>query len=215
MGLAMLALLAPRPVKPPKEPKLLPPGSKPAALAARWVEEGVQSEWRILLRPNGRAAKWRYRKCLETPETEKCLHFKYEGTWEANGRVLTLHLPGGMDERFRYSLAGHVLTLTDAKGQKLSFVYQLLDAEGQGRPQGLVGMWSEKARTIAINADGSYSDRDEDSETKGTWRADSTRLTLLPKGEGEEDITYLYRIRAASLVLQDATGRARTLRAVR
>src|SRR5688572_4800776 len=92
--------------------------SRPAALSARWVEEGFQAEWRLTLRPDGRAVKERYRQCLETDRHEKCMPLRYEGSWEADGAWLTLHLPGGMVERFSYALKGQILTLIDAKRKK-------------------------------------------------------------------------------------------------
>jgi hypothetical protein len=187
-------------------------GAHPAELAARWVEEGAQAEWRLTLAPDGRARKERRRQCLERQGDEPCLPLRYDGNWDAAGRKLALHFPGSMEERFGYALKGRLLTLTDAHGQQSVFAFQLLPASGDAHPPALAHSWQDGPRVLELRASGDYIEHDEDGAAKGRWHADADRVTLEPEGGGDET-TFKYRVRGGTMVVQDAAGKARTLQA--
>jgi hypothetical protein len=182
--------------------------SHPPALVATWWEEGAHAELRLTLRADGRATKQLRRQCIERSDQE-CIPLRYDGTWDADAKRLTVHLPGGMDERFRWQRSGNFLKLIASSGKATSFVVQFPEAEGKARPKALCGSWSERSRTLTLRPDGEFVDHDEDGDVRGTWWADRDKLTMVPRGGGDAT-TYAWRNAKGALVLKTALGAART-----
>jgi len=189
---------------------VLAAGKHPAELVATWWEEGAHAELRLTLRADGRAIKELRRQCIERPDQE-CIPLRYQGTWDADGKKLVVHLPGGLDERFVWQRSGNFLKLTDPRGRTNSFIVQFPEAEGKDRPKGLCASWTEKSRTLTLRPDGHYVDKDEDGEVSGTWWADADKITMVAKGGGDAT-TFAYRTAKGVLVLKTALGAARTFR---
>jgi hypothetical protein len=189
---------------------MLAAGGHPTALVATWWEEGAHADLRLTLRADGRATKELRRQCVERSD-QQCIPLRYEGSWDADAKKLTVHLPGG-DERYTYVRNGNFLKLTGAKGKTTSFIVQFPEAEGKDHPKVLCGAWTEKSRTLTLRPDGQYTDKDEDGEVHGNWWADRDKVTMVPTGGGDAT-TYAYRSAKGVLVLKTALGAARTFRA--